>query len=136
MKRFIKTNELVDIYLSENPKDIDEIIGMSNLSPRRSGLSVVIWSDGQGVLRKVEHNTPRLKIGKPGEFAIVVSIEPEPKILSQTKNIKKSELAQCKEAMDYVGRNYDLFLKHFNDTDFSFDDEDLANALRERGEYK
>lgn len=40
------------------------------------------------------------------------------------------------EAKDYVGRNYDLFLKHYYDVDDVFDDEDLFQALRDRGEYE
>lgn len=38
--------------------------------------------------------------------------------------------------IEYVKRNADLFRKHYYDLDESFDDEDLYNALRERGEYK
>lgn len=45
-------------------------------------------------------------------------------------------MEDIEEGIDYVSRNYDLFLKHFMDTDFSFDDEALFDALRERGEYR
>ena len=50
--------------------------------------------------------------------------------------MKKSDENAIQDGIRYVGRNYDLFLKHFMDIDFSFDDEDLFNALRNRGEYK
>ena len=130
MERYVKN----DIYM--NSDQTDEILGMANISPKRSGLPVVIWSDGQGILRKVGHNSPRVKIGKQGQFFIVVSIEPEPKIISKSTGIKDNELALCKEGIDYVARNHDLFLKHFQDTDFSFDDSDLFSGLRERGDYK
>jgi hypothetical protein len=45
-------------------------------------------------------------------------------------------MKNIQEAMKYVGRNYDLFLKHWNDTDYSYDEDDLKNDLRKRGEYK
>lgn len=38
--------------------------------------------------------------------------------------------------MKYIGRNYDIFLKDYNDVNNEFDDEGMFNALRERGEYK
>ena len=59
-----------------------------------------------------------------------------PKILASTKNIKQSDIKKIKEAMDYVGRNYDLFLKHYNDKTNEFDDYDLFMALAKRGDYK
>lgn len=113
----------------------EDIFGMANLNPRKSGLSVIIWSDHSGVSRKVEHNSPRIKIGK-NDDQVVVTIESEPKILQKSSNIKKSDMEDIEEGIDYVSRNYDLFLKHFMDTDFSFDDEALFDALRERGEYR
>ena len=40
------------------------------------------------------------------------------------------------EGVEYVSRNFDIFLKHFNSSNEEFDDQDLIDALRERGEYK
>lgn len=56
-------------------------------------------------------------------------------VKTQSCGIKKSDMTKLREDMKYVARNYDLFLKHFMDTDFTFDDEDLFNALRSRGDY-
>ena len=38
--------------------------------------------------------------------------------------------------VEYVGRNYDLFLKHIQDIDDSFTDRDLEDALIKRNEFK
>lgn len=108
---------------------------MANLNPKKTGLSVIIWSDHGGVNNNRHHNSPRVKIGTT-ECSVSVTISPNPKILSKSRNIKKSLQDKIFEGMEYVGRNWDLFLKHFNDLDFSFDDEDLFQALRNRGDYK
>ena len=114
----------------------DAIFGMANINPNRSGLSpIVIWFDHNGVSRNVPHSEPRIKIGV-NDWLWDLTIEETPKILAKKPHIKKSIERKLKEAAQYIGRNYDLFLKHYNDTDFSFDDEALYQALRERGEYK
>ena len=116
---------------------MSNIFGMSNLNPQKSGLgNIVIWSDHSGITRNVEHNTPRIKL-QIDDMSIVVSISPNPEILSKSKKVtSKAKLNMFSKGIDYVARNYDIFLNHYNDTDFSFDDEDMFNALRERGEYK
>ena len=111
------------------------IFGMANLNPRKSGLPVIIWADHGGVERQVEHNGPRVKIGN-NDYSATVSISSNPEILGMLGHIKHSELKNIEAGMEYVARNADLFLKHFNDTTFDFDDEDLTNALRARGEYR
>lgn len=113
----------------------DSLFEMANLSPKRTGLKVTIWSDNDGISRNLKHNYPRVKIGKNKDW-VVVSIERNPKILSKSSNIKKSEMDHIKDGIDYVGRNHDIFLKHFMSNNEEFDDQDLMNALRERGEYK
>lgn len=112
------------------------IFGMANLTPKKTGLQVDIWSNHKGVLTNYENFGPRVIIGKRGQFEVIISIKNNPKILKQTSNIKKSDMDKIKEAIEYVGRNYDLFLKHFNDVDDMFDDDDLKKALVDRCEYK
>lgn len=113
------------------------IFGMSDLNPRKTGLKVIIWADHSGINRQVSHsNTPRVKIGKNFESFVTVSIKDEPKIVGKSKGLKKSDMDAIQEGMKYVSRNRDLFLKHFQDTDGSYDDEDLYNDLRSRGDYK
>lgn len=107
------------------------VFGMANLIPRKTGLSVNIWSEHSGILRNVEHNEPRVKIGTYDE-SVSVSIEKNPRILTKDPHIKHSVMKGIKEAVQYVGRNYDLFLKHYSDTTDDFDDEDLFNSLRSR----
>ncbi len=122
MKRYIKSS--------------DAILGMANLSPKRTNLPVVIWADHNGVDRTVSHReSPRIKITKDNH-SISISIEEEPKILAQSGNIPANAMQDLQEGIDYVKRNWDIFLKHYLDTDFSFDDDDLKDELRKRGEYK
>ena len=114
----------------------DDIFGMANLVSRRTGLSVDIWSDHKGGSRKVSHSgAPRIKITRPN-CSVSVTIEQNPQVKAKSGRIKQSDKLAFQEAMSYMGRNHDLFLKHYLDKDDSFDDEDLFNALRERGEYK
>ena len=115
------------------------IMSMANLHQKRTGLKVNIWSDGQGCLRNKSDVVPRVKLDT-GDSTISVSIEPSPKVLAPKGNwrnaFKQSEVVALEDAIDYVGRNYDLFLKHYMDTDGSFDDVDLFDELRNRGELK
>lgn len=69
-------------------------------------------------------------------YMVSVTIEPNPVIKTESEHGSKSQKAAVKGAMEYIGRNYDIFLKHCNDVNDEFDDEDMFNALRERGEYK
>ena len=125
MKRLLIRNESSDVF------------GMANLIPRRTGLQANIWSEHSGILYNVSHtNNPLVKI-KSGDYQVSVTIEENPKILIEnTFHLKKSDELNVKEAIDYIGRNYDVFLKHYLDENDDFDDEDLFNSLRERGEYK
>lgn len=120
-------------YMKRVIKDLDDIFGMANLVPRRTGLGADIWSEHKGIIRNVSHNIPRVKITYQGQ-EISVTIEENPQILAP-KNLKQVS-KPFKSAMQYIGRNYDLFIKHFYDVSNDFDDEDLFNALRDRGEYR
>jgi len=123
----------------DNP--YEELFEMANIVPKKSGLKADIWSDHKGVLRNKKDNDRRVKISYTTDYSVSVSIEENPVILSVSSSLKKKnsgspEWEEINKAIKYVGRNYDIFLKHYNGTDDSFDDEDLYNALRERGEYK
>lgn len=123
MKRVIRTHT-------------EDIHGMANLNPKKTNLPVIIWADHSGVDRAVSHrDSPRIKISKDA-YSISVSIEENPQILAQSKNIPANIMRELEEGIDYVARNWDIFLKHYLDSDFSFDDDDLKDALRERGDYK
>ena len=111
------------------------VFGMANLNPNKSGLPVVIWADHGGVARSVQHNIPRIKLGN-NDYQATISISDDPEILAISKNMKHSDFKKIEVGMEYVARNADVFLRHFNDTEFEFDDEDLLQALRDRGEYK
>lgn len=112
------------------------VFGMANLPAKRTGLSADIWSDHKGIERSVSHRgTPRIKISV-GSYMVSVTIESTPVIKAESKHSTKSQKIAVKEAMKYIGRNHDLFLKHYYDVEDEFDDRDLINALEERGEYK
>ena len=113
---------------------LDNFDFLSDLTPKRTGLSVTIWSNHGGILNKLEY-TPFVKIGERNGFNVTVTIESEPKILDKSRSIGELEMLDIKEAIKYIGRNYDLFLKNFNDADDSFDD-DLKTELSKRGDYK
>lgn len=124
--------ELVNRLIEE---DKESLFKMTNLTPKRTGLKVVIWSEQQGFTRNKPDNEKRFKIDG-NDFSLSLSLEEKPKILAQSGKIKQSDKSAIKEAIDYVARNLDLFLKHYNSTPFEFDDDDLKEALRERGDYK
>ena len=87
------------------------VFGMANLNPKKTGLSVVIWSEHAGIERKKKYNDARVKLGLPGNGpSVSISIESEPKILARSKNIKNSDMKKIQKGIEYVGRNYDLFL--------------------------
>lgn len=109
---------------------LDNFDFLSDLTPKRTGLSVTIWSNHGGILNKLEY-TPFVKIGERNEFNVTVTI-----ILDKSRSIGELEMLDIKEAIKYIGRNYDLFLKNFNDADDSFDDDDLKTELSKRGDYK
>ena len=116
-------------------RELEDVFGMANLVPRRTGLSCYIWSDGTGEARNVPHSVPRVKL-KKDNYKVSVSIEPVPRILAGPSNIPHNVMTSFKEAMEYVGRNYDLFLKHYNNGDDLYDDDCLTNDLRSRGDFK
>ena len=124
---------LKDIRIIE---DNEIIMEMANLTSRRTGLpAVTIWSDQSGINRNKPDNDARVKITGL-DYEVSVSIEKKPRILARTKNIKQSEMNNIKAAMEYIGRNYDLFLKHYESSEDIYDDDDLKNDLRKRGDYK
>lgn len=140
-KNYIRTNvEFINTdknVVNETIRLITEneiLMEMANLSPKRTHLQATIWSDNNGVSRNKKDKQPRVKI-ETSNSEVSVSIEKEPRILAQTKNIKQSDMKKIKDAMKYVGRNYDLFLKHYNSSNDIFDDYDLFKALAERGDY-
>lgn len=126
MKLLQLRGTLMKKIIYHNDKNFDNIFGTANLVPNHTGLSGIdIQSDHKGILHNYKHSQPRIKLSK------------DPKILAP-KNRNHQDLYRIfKEGIEYVARNWDVFLKHYNDTDENlFDDEDLFNALRVRGEYK
>lgn len=112
----------------------------ATLSFRVTGLKVNIWSKWD--VAETSDEKPNIIIGR-GEYwnryIIVVTISSTPKIIAQTPNITDEQKKDLEEGIKYVARNYELFLKHYNNEGNNgkdFDDEDLIQALEEKGEYK
>ena len=112
----------------------------ATLSNKRTGLQVDIWSKWN--VSEITKEAPNIIIGRAeywNRYIIVVTISPNPKIIAKTPNITDEQKQELEEGIKYVARNYDLFLKHYNNdgnNGAGFDDEDLINALKEKGEYK
>ena len=114
----------------------EDIFGMANLVPKKTGLNVNIWAEHKGIERKtLHHKTPRIKV-TTSNGSVSLTIEENPQIKVKSRHLKKSDMEDIDKAKQYIGRNYDLFLKHYYDVEDNFDDEDLFKALRSRGEYK
>lgn len=109
----------------------------ATLSNKRTGLKVNIWSKWN--VAEITKEVPNIIIGRAeywNRYIIVVTISSNPKIIAKTPNITEEQKQELEEGIKYVARNYDLFLKHYNNDGNYFDDEDLINALKEKGEYK
>lgn len=112
----------------------------ATLSNKRTGLQVDIWSKWN--VSEITKEAPNIIIGRAeywNRYIIVVTISPNPKIIAKTPNITEEQKQELEEGIKYVAKNYDLFLKHYNNdgnNEAGFDDEDLINALKEKGEYK
>lgn len=114
---------------------ITPVFGMANLTPKRTGLPLNIWSEHSGVKRNVEHHLPRVKVGN-NDWQVVIVLSPEVVVKAKNKRFKESGNADFKKTLEYIKKNADLFIRHFNDDDDSFDDNDLFDSLRARGCYK
>lgn len=111
--------------------------GMTVLNPNKSGLPVEIWSAHAGYkINNPYCSKPWVKIGSQNSNYIFVTIEKNPQIIHKSKGIKRKELLNCQTAIEYVSRNRDIFLRHYIDSDNGFDDEDLLQSLRDRGDYR
>ena len=69
-------------------------------------------------------------------MTISVSISETPEIIAKSENVTNHRISEFNKGIKYIAQNYDIFLMHYNDTAFEFDDEDLFQALRDRGQYK
>lgn len=113
----------------------ESLFEMTNLTPKRTGLNVIILSEQNTEIKNESSKEPKFKIiGK--DYAIYYSLEEKPKILEKSGKIKHSDIKDIEEAIDYVCRNLDLFLNHFKMSAFEYDDDDFKDDLRKRGEYK
>ena len=114
----------------------DRFFGAAELDPQKAGLDdVVIRSHHGGILRsEAQKYDPHVEL-KKGDMFILVQISFNPEILIKSKHVSDHDLQAFQQGIEFISRNHDIFLKHYMDTDFSFDDEDFFQALRERGEY-
>lgn len=142
------TNADTEIIVAKNEKQI-EILDFEDehlldtffdytatVSAKRTGLNIDIWSKWSASEKSKEQ--PHIIIGKTeywNRYIIVVTLSPTPTIIAQTPNITDEQMQDLKAGIEYVARNYDVFLKHYNNAGAGFDDDDLIEALKEKGEY-
>lgn len=142
------TNADTEIIVAKNEKQI-EILDFEDehlldtffdytatVSAKRTGLNIDIWSKWSASEKSKEQ--PHIIIGKAeywNRYIIVVTLSPTPTIIAQTPNITDEQMQDLKAGIEYVARNYDVFLKHYNNAGSGFDDDDLIDALKEKGEY-
>lgn len=128
-----------DVFKKDEMESIGDpkpMFGACCLPPKRTGLDVCIWSDcGGKQYYNNPYRIPTVKLGIRPDYIISVTIEPNPKIINKSKDITNEQIDNCKDAIKYISRNYDLFLKHYNDTVYEFCDDDLTDALKQRGYY-
>lgn len=131
----------IEILDFNNKKLLDTFFDWTAmLSIKRTGLKVNIWSKWN--VAEITKEKPNIIIGRAeywNRYIIVVTISPTPQIIAQTPNITDEQKQDLEEGIKYVARNYELFLKHYNnngDNGAEFDDVDLIEALKEKGEYK
>lgn len=99
MKRYIKAAE-------------QDVFGMANLYPKRTGLPVVLWVDNVGVNRNVEHNKPRIKVqntlgDKVVDDTFTLSLEKNPAVLAGNNKLNSKVF---KLVVNYVKDHLDDFL--------------------------
>lgn len=115
---------------------------MADLSRKRTGLKVNIWVDhGANNFRTVGHDTNRLKLGIRGDFEVEISLSHNCKIVAYYPNDLFKDKGSNKtkainEAIKYIKKNQDLFQKCLDDKDEEYDEDDLKDDLRKRGDYK
>lgn len=135
MKDIIEETIRLIVDEEELEYELDKLCEMANITKKHTQLSLDIWSEHKGVERNKKDKLPRVKVGNK-DFQVSITIEKNPKVLATSKHLKQSELNQIQQAKEYIGSNYDLFLKHYNDIHDEFEDIDLVQALKERGVYK
>ncbi len=104
----------------------------SDIPDELLNLHVHIWSKWGGAYKPKKNGQPNIIIGRfeyGNRYIILVTISSSPKIIAKTPNITDEQMKNLEEGINYVSRNYDLFLKHYNS---QFDDVELFEALKKR----
>ena len=126
----------MDKEIKNNLEESESLFKMANLSPKRTGLHFNIWSDGEGAFRQKKDKTPKIKLGLRDKFIVYLSLDDNLKILSKTRTLNNNEEKELEETRQYILRNLDLFIKHYNSRTEEYDDDDLTEDLRKRNDYK
>lgn len=107
-------------YLTETIEDLSEyaeFYEMANYETRDSGLPCDIWFDELGAGRKNKHTKPRVKIAVDSKLVpVLVSSQPEiplkGTLLTTAEKIFKG--SDKKTMLDFIARNHELILSHWN----------------------
>lgn len=119
LKFWNSEGELCITDLSLKSIQASVILEMSNVAQTKTGLPMMIWIEpGNG--RKNTHYVPRIKIQTDYSVkhsqtnTISISIEKEPKILTDNKDYGKLKDKDIQQALDFVKKNHRILLKFWN----------------------
>lgn len=106
----------------------EQLIEMSNLIKRKTGLPVNIWVDDIGIERKNKHDKPRIKVqnntsDRRQSDTFSLSISKTPEVIAGTCKLDSDILNEVKQ---YVIKHYDILIKHWNQ---EIDIEELKDVL-------
>ena len=102
----------------------NNLLEMSNILKRETGLPYNIWIDNSANARNVSHHLPRLKIKIDGEY-IPVSISREPEVLAKGKS--NSDIPGFRILKKWINLNYDDLIKYWNK---EIDIDELTSMLK------
>lgn len=104
------------------------------LSPREFVLgNVIIWAYHGGTSRTIKYaDEPHVTLND-GAGQLCLTLADKPEAFGKSGCIFMPDF---KTAIEFVSRNHDILLQHYNDVDDTFTDIDLFTTLKKRGEYR
>lgn len=108
----------------------------TELKPSKTGLKASIYPEKNifsGV--RIHNDLPRIRIANTQnkyEDTFSITLEENPRVIIGENKLPKEDY---KEICDFIRKNLDVLLKHF-DTNSEFEDDDLWDALKENGSIK
>lgn len=126
----------IDSFREENLEDEDDWgFYSSTISPRRTELKVNIFPEKNEFGSNIKDFLPKIRVqNKIDDYqdTFSITLEENPRVVIGENKLSEEDY---KMVCDFVRKNLDLLLKHF-DSDNEFDEEELWNALKENGSIK